>query len=80
MIRDLPASESAVILHNLETMLSEKYHIGHATVQFECHAHQEQYCSTDGLYCHMEAGDHDDHRGHDHPHVETIPVEQKGQR
>ena len=26
MIPDLSASESAVILHDLETMLSEKYH------------------------------------------------------
>ena len=43
------------MLHALETMLSEKYHIGHTTIQFECHAHQEQYCSVDDLYCQMEA-------------------------
>ena len=80
MIRDLPASESAVILRELETMLADKYHIGHATVQFECHAHLEQYCSTNGLYCQMESEDHEDHEGHDHLHAQTVPVEQKGQR
>ena len=80
MIHDLPASESTLILHDLETMLSEKYHIGHATVQFECHAHQEQYCSADGLYCQMETGDSSEHDGHDHSHAESIPVEQKGPR
>ncbi len=69
MIDDLPASESAVILHDLEAMLSEKYHIGHATVQFECHPHQERYCSANGLYCQMDAGDYSSHGEHDHDHA-----------
>ncbi len=69
MIPDLPASESAVILHNLEAMLSEKYRIGHATVQFECHPHQERYCSANGLYCQMDAGDHSSDGEHDHDHA-----------
>ncbi len=80
MIRDMPASESASILHDLETMLAEKYRIGHATIQFECHAHQEQYCSVNGLYCQMEAGNHDDHHDHEHTHSEGVPAEQKEQR
>ncbi len=55
LIDDALISESSAILQALETMLSEKYGIGHSTIQFECHAHQEQYCSVDGLYCQMEA-------------------------
>ena len=80
MIRDLPASESAFILRNLETMLIEKYSIGHSTVQFECHGHLDCYCSVDGLYCQMEAGagEHADHHDHDHPHAPVQSAEQKG--
>ena len=87
MIRDLTASEGALILRNLETMLAEKYRIGHSTVQFECHGHQDCYCTVDGLYCQMEAGagGHVDHHEHDHPghdhshlHVPVQPVDQKG--
>lgn len=55
MIDDQQTSQSAVILRRLETLLSERYQIGHTAIQFECHAHQEQYCSVDGLYCQMEA-------------------------
>lgn len=76
MIGDLPASESATILHNLETMLSRKYQIGHTTVQFECHSHQECYCSTNGLYCQMETNDCEDH----HTHGEEVLAEQKRYR
>jgi len=72
LIDDQSTSESASILQALETMVGEKYRISHATIQFECHAHQERYCSMDGLYCQMEAGAnrneaHHDH--HDHPHA-----------
>jgi len=71
MIPDLPASESATILHDLEAVFSEKYHIGHATVQFECHPHQERYCSMNGLYCQMDADTHPpDEHDHDHAHDE----------
>lgn len=81
MIGDLPASESATILHDLEAMLSEKYQIGHATVQFECHTHQEHYCSMDGLYCQMEIGtqspyEHD----HDHAHVHGEQRQEQARR
>lgn len=54
LIDDLPSSQSTSILQMLETMLSEKYQIEHTTIQFECHPHQEQYCSISELYCQME--------------------------
>jgi cobalt-zinc-cadmium efflux system protein len=55
LIDDLPPSGSSPILQSLTSMLSEKYHIGHATIQFECNDHQGACCEVDGLYCHMEA-------------------------
>jgi len=61
LIADLPPSDSSVILHSLNTMLSEKYHIGHVTIQFECDSHQETYCAVNGLYCHMEMGENCNH-------------------
>jgi cobalt-zinc-cadmium efflux system protein len=61
LIADLPQSDSSVILHSLNTMLSEKYHIGHVTIQFECDPHQETYCAVNGLYCHMEMGENCNH-------------------
>lgn len=66
-IADLPPSESASILRSLGTLLSDKYRIGHMTIQFESHSHQEAYCSVDGLYCQMEAVGDLSHE-HDHPH------------
>jgi len=48
-------------LHSLNTMLSDKYHIGHVTIQFECDPHQETYCAVNGLYCHMEMGENCNH-------------------
>lgn len=68
LIDDLPPSQSSSILQALETMLNEKYRIGHTSVQFESHAHQETYCSVDGLYCRLEsaAERHTDHEDHDH--------------
>jgi cobalt-zinc-cadmium efflux system protein len=65
LIDDLPSSQSASILHTLETMLAQKYQIRHATIQFECHAHQDQYCSVDGLYCRMETAN----EAHEHEHA-----------
>ena len=61
LIADVPPSDSSVILHSLNTMLSEKYHIGHVTIQFECDPHQETYCAVNGLYCHMEMGENCNH-------------------
>ena len=75
-IADLPPSESAPILHSLETILSERYRIGHTAIQFESHAHQADCCSMDGLYCQMECGgerepsySHTDDHPHKHMHV-----------
>jgi cobalt-zinc-cadmium efflux system protein len=69
LIADLPPSESASILRSLETILSNKYRIGHTTIQFESHTHQEVYCSVDGLYCQMGAvGDLSPERDHPHSH------------
>jgi cobalt-zinc-cadmium efflux system protein len=61
LISDLPPSDSSAILHSLNTMLSEKYHIGHVTIQFECDPHQESYCAVNGLYCHMETRENGNH-------------------
>ena len=49
LIADLPPSDSSAILQSLNTILNEKYHIGHATIQFECDPHQETYCAVNGL-------------------------------
>jgi len=61
LIANLPPSESSLILDSLTTMLNQKYHIGHTTIQFECDPHQG--ACMDGLYCHMETVEerHDDH-------------------
>ncbi len=64
MIDDMSQSQSSSILQSINKMLSEQYHIGHATIQFECNPHQEQYCSVEGLYCRM--GGNEDHHGHTH--------------
>ena len=53
LIADQKASESSSILCALEALLKDKYHIEHCTIQFECHAHQVQYCSVNGLYCQL---------------------------
>jgi cobalt-zinc-cadmium efflux system protein len=75
----LPPSQSASTLRTLETMLAENYQIRHATIQFECHSHQDQYCFVDGLYCRMEMA----HKKSDHKHAyvrmkEQARNEQKG--
>lgn len=65
MIENLPPSASSSILQSLNSMLKERYRIVHATIQFEAHAHEEAYCSVNGLYCHLEAGP-DEHNHHHH--------------
>lgn len=71
-IADLPPSESTPILRTLEATLREKYQIGHTTIQFESHAHEDDYCCVDGLYCSMDttrkAHASHDHDEHDHSH------------
>jgi len=54
LIDDLPASGSTPILQSLTGLLSQKYHIGHSTIQFECSDHREACCEINGLYCCME--------------------------
>ncbi len=54
LIDDVPPSQSASMLQALETMLRQQYQVGHTTIQFECHLHQETSCSVNGLYCQME--------------------------
>lgn len=88
LIENLPPSDSASILQSLNSLLSEKYHIGHATIQFECNPHQESYCSVNGLYCQMEAvheegGNHHNHNQTEYQQValdnlKRVPAEQKG--
>lgn len=73
MIDDVPQSKSSLILQSLNNMLHERYHIGHATIQFECNPHIEQCCSVDGLYCQMET--HDDSCNHTHHHTHADAVE-----
>lgn len=62
-IADLPPSQSASILRALETMLEQRYRIGHTAIQFESHAHQDSYCSVNGLYCSLgtQKHEHDEH-------------------
>jgi cobalt-zinc-cadmium efflux system protein len=70
MIDDVLQSKSSLILQSMNKMLSERYHIGHATIQFECNPHQEQYCSVDGLYCRMDASE--DSHNHNHTHSDEL--------
>jgi cobalt-zinc-cadmium efflux system protein len=67
LIDDLPPSGSSPILQSLTTMLDEKYHIGHTTIQFECNSHKGACCEMDGLYCRMEAVK-EKCNGHQHTH------------
>jgi cobalt-zinc-cadmium efflux system protein len=74
LIDNIPSSASASILQSMTTMLSEKYHIGHSTIQFECEAHEGACCEQRGLYCCLESQqvecsdldhDHEDEDGQD---------------
>src|SRR5579863_370055 len=55
LINDVSTSKSSAILQSLNTMLADKYQIGHTTIQFECDAHNGSCCDMRGLYCSMEA-------------------------
>lgn len=72
LIADLPPSDSSAILQSLNTLLSEKYHIGHATIQFECNPHQETYCAVNGLFCQLETAEH---CNHDHAERPIVSVD-----
>jgi len=67
LIDDLPPSGSSPILQSLTSMLSNKYHIGHTTIQFECNTHNGACCETNDLYCRMEAVK-EKCNGHNHTH------------
>ncbi len=67
-IADLPPSKSAAILSSLESMLRDRYHIGHTAIQFESHAHQGHCCEADGLYCRMAVLGEEQHDHHAHTH------------
>ncbi len=54
LIDDLPPSGSSPILQSLTTMLDDKYHIGHATIQFECNNREGVSCEMNSLYCCLE--------------------------
>lgn len=55
LINDVSTSKSSAMLQSLNTMLAEKYSIGHTTIQFECDDHKGSCCEIEGLYCSMEA-------------------------
>lgn len=74
LIDDLPPSDSSAILHSLNTILSEKYHIGHATIQFECQPHQETYCAVNGLYCHLETAEQCNHNHANQPESSVVDL------
>src|SRR6266849_9015683 len=83
LIADLPPSDSSAILQSLNTILNEKYHIGHATIQFECDPHQETYCAVNGLYCHLETADNCNHDHSERPvvsidNLQRVAVKQEG--
>ena len=71
LIENLPPSDSSSILQSLNSMLSEKYHIDHATIQFECDPHQGTFCSVNGLYCQMEECNNN------HQHTEQSEITQE---
>jgi cobalt-zinc-cadmium efflux system protein len=71
---NLSLNECAPILLQLETMLHDKYRIGHSTFQFECYKHQgKMCCETDDLYCQME-GIHD----HEHEDIPSSSIQARG--
>jgi cobalt-zinc-cadmium efflux system protein len=63
VIDDLPPSASAPILDRLTEMLEQRYHINHATIQFESTLHSSHLghcaCQSDALYCALQDCQHD---------------------
>lgn len=54
LIDNVPTSDSAHILQSLNSMLSQRYQINHATIQFECSSPAQACCGMESLYCHLE--------------------------
>jgi cobalt-zinc-cadmium efflux system protein len=68
---NLPLNECASILLQLESMLHEKYRIGHSTLQLECDGHQGRCSEINGLYCQLQ-GTHDlEHAQDEKTHTST---------
>ena len=61
LIEDVPPSASDAILRRLNTMLDERFHIAHTTVQFE---HVSCAISETGCAIPVSPGDHADHHHH----------------
>lgn len=78
IIDDIPPSASAVILNKMTAMLSDRYHISHATIQFESVAHgsHKEKCACGSgangpLFCALTPDDcahHDHDKSHSRRH------------
>lgn len=81
LIDNLMPGDSAAILQAMTSMLNERYHIGHSTIQFESAAHEGACCEQRGLYCCMEIakeqGSEHTHV-HDHDHGDQIVITRSG--
>jgi cobalt-zinc-cadmium efflux system protein len=65
-IADIPPSESARILEQVNGTLREKFRIYHSTIQFEC-----VDCEVAVHGCAPPEIDEHDHSGHDHSHAHS---------
>jgi cobalt-zinc-cadmium efflux system protein len=65
-IADIPPSESARILEQVNGTLREKFRIYHSTIQFEC-----VECEVAAHGCAPPEIDEHDHSGHDHSHAHS---------
>lgn len=83
LIYDVPTSKSSAMLQSLNTMLADKYHIGHTTIQFECDGQKGSCCEMRGLYCSMEAAVekcNGQTSSHSHKHDECSETPKQAQR
>jgi cobalt-zinc-cadmium efflux system protein len=64
-VADRPLSECDPLLTRLNTLLQEKYHIGHSTLQLECAG-----CEPNHLYCTGGSQGESEHH-HVHGHERT---------
>src|SRR5438067_552215 len=76
LIDNLPPSSSSPILQSLTTLLNDKYHITHTTIQFECNAHEGACCEMEGLYCRMESVK-EDCCNHNHANATVVPLQHR---
>jgi cobalt-zinc-cadmium efflux system protein len=66
LVQDRPLSACDALFVQLRTLLHERYHIAHTTIQFEC-----SDSGPDDLYCALPQGQEDthDHTQHHHEHM-----------